>query len=102
MTKMEYAKAVASQIENAEVKEVEKTNGIIVTGIVVMGNGVSPCAYIDYDYENGISVEDCVERLKAIFENDAPNFDIIWIDDYSQARSHLTARLYNAKTNAEV
>lgn len=102
MTKMEYAKTIAELI-NGEVKEVEKENGIVYTGVTKKGvTNVSPIIYIDNLYENGVDVLDASKKVKEKIEQSNVSFDIDFINDYEKAKPRLQARLYNNKTNVEV
>lgn len=102
MNKMEYANAIAEKIESAVVREIEKANGIRVLGVTVTNRNVSPCVYIDDAYDAGISVDDMVAKINDLLSGDMPQFDVIWITDYSEVAPKLVARLYNAKTKADV
>lgn len=104
MTKMEYAKAVAERV-NGEVKEVEKANGVRLTGITkrIKDESVVPNIYIDEAYEMGKSVEEMAEEVQKIFDMEAP--EIPNVNDvliYEKAKPMLRARLYNSSTKAEV
>lgn len=110
MTKFEYAKAIAA-IVDGEVKEVDKANGIVKTGILkrVEGN-IAPTIYIDDMYDDGISIEEAVAHVNKAFEsNDVQGFmtnnkneSLDWVNDFDKVKSKLRARLYNKKTKAEV
>lgn len=104
MTKREYAEEIANII-GGEVTEVEKANGIIMTGILKRfeGSNISPTVYIDADYAEGKSIDEAAQRVSDIIEaNKQANFDVNMLTDYSKAKPLLKARLYNKKTTAEV
>ena len=102
MTKMEYAKTIAELI-NGEVKEVEKENGIIYTGVTKKSvTNISPIIYIDNLYENGVDVLDASKKVEEKIKQSNVSFDIDFINDYEKAKPRLQARLYNNKTNVEV
>lgn len=103
MTKSNYAKAIATMV-NGEVKDVEKANGVIYTGIMVeTGSNVRPCIYIDKMFDDGLTVEEAAEQVKRIA--DANKADDLKIDDlmkWENVKPMLRARLYNEKTSADV
>ena len=103
MTKKEYANQVA-QIINGEVKEVEKTNGAKMTGILIdTGSNVRPCIYVDGMMEDGLTVEEAAERVQEIAQKNAKSD--LQIDDlmkWENVKPLLRARLYNQATNADV
>lgn len=104
MTKREYAQAIAKEIGNAEVKEVEKANGVIKTGIMCSApNGVNPVIYIDGMYKDGKSVEEATREVKSIMENAmGMEININALENYDTAKGILEARLYNKSTKADV
>ena len=104
MTKREYAEMVAREIEGAEVHEVPKANGIIMTGIMIKkeDSNCAPNVYVDSMYEREMPVEDAAEEVKRISDNNQINVDINQITDWSFAKERLSARLYNEATQAEV
>lgn len=102
---MNIANKVAQVIGNAEVKAVEKANGVILTGIVVHvdGSNVCPTIYIDEMVEDGLTVEEIAEKVKKVSEESAlPSADVDMITKWAFAKDHLRARLYNKATSAEV
>lgn len=102
MNKREYAEAIAREINGAEVREVEKANGVVFTGISITVGNVSPTAYIDYFYDNNVPVSDATEKIKSAFNDSQKQIDVSWICDYEKVKPRLQARLYNQKTKAEV
>lgn len=104
MTKREYAEKIA-EIIGAEVREVEKNNGVIRTGLtkITEGSNIAPTIYIEKFYEEGKSVEEAAEMIETIIENDnVNNFNVDGIIDWESVKDKLSARLLNKATNAEV
>lgn len=103
MTKRQYAQEIAN-IVNGEVTNVDKANGIRLTGIMVKGeSNVAPTVYIDEMYKRGVSVEEAAQEVKyAIESHQIPEMDMSFIYDFSQIEGRLRARLYNKATKAEV
>ena len=104
MTKFQFAQEVA-QATNSKVKEVEKANGVKLTGIEIPTGSTNAAAvvYIDSMYEEGLTVEEAAEKVNAIKEREAShqiNIDII--NDFEQVKPLLRARLYNQTTSADV
>lgn len=104
MTKREYANKVA-ELVNGVVKEVEKANGVFLTGIIQKGEDFSASVYIDTLYDNFVPVEKAAEQVREVWATAMPEeYREIskWIKDWSQAKLRLEARLYNAKTSADI
>lgn len=106
MDKREYAEAIAKEI-GGEVREVEKTNGVIQTGIEVKikGKNVAPTIYIDRMYEQDVCLAEAIESIKKqIAEEIAniPEVDTDFIYNYEEVKPKLRARLLNKKTSADV
>lgn len=99
MNKREYAEQVA-RLVNGEVKETEKPNGIVLTGVIRKDGEISPVFYVEQFIEEGKEPEemaDFVMNYKADF-----SFDVNTITDYTDVKPMLRARLYNESTVAEV
>lgn len=104
-TKFEYATEVAQMVGNAEVKEVEKANGVKFTGIVVHQGTICPTIYVDDMYKRGMSVEDAAREVQRIAEdkNAEGIFDSDKFLDYQGfVKDRLRIRLFNKATKAEV
>ena len=104
MTKREYAEAIATIID-AEVREVEKNNGVIFTGLTktIKGANIAPTIYIEEFYENDKSIEEAAKMIETIIENNnVNNFDAEGLMDWETVKDQLSARLLNKATNAEV
>lgn len=104
ITKREYAQTIANLI-GGEVNEVEKTNGIKLTGVLKReeGSNCAPTVYIDTFYDDGVSVDDAVRKVRELLEqNSGKNVDLTTFTDWEKVKPQLRARLYNEKTNSEV
>lgn len=104
MTKREYAQEIAKRI-GGEVKEVDKANGVVYTGIYMpKPNGsISPTVYIDKMYENDVTINDAIEEVKSMMaKNNGVAFDVESLKDFEKVKPLLRARLYNRATKADV
>ena len=102
MTKQLFAERVAREL-NGTVKTTEKANGIVLTGVVVGDGSVKAVYYIDDYYDRGDNINDTVECIKRdASERDVPTLNIDSIVIFEDIKDKIRARLYNAKTNAEV
>ena len=106
MTKREYAEAIAKEINGAEVKEIEKANGVVRIGITVSlesGNGIAPVVYIDNAYEDGKEIEEVVDMVNAMISaNGNVNIDMDMLTEFENVKDKIRARLYSNETKAEV
>ena len=97
MTKREFAEEIATKV-NGKVNEVEKANGIRLTGICVGEGDVRPTIYIDTMY-----VDEAVAEINKIADEQAlPEIDVNSVTDYENVKDKIVLRLYNGKTNTEV
>lgn len=101
MNKQEFAQAIATKV-NGEVKEMEKANGVILTGILTGAGSVRPTIYIDDMYADGMSVDEAAEKITEIANRETPNIDVDNLADWESMRPLLRARLYNKATRAEI
>ena len=105
MTKREYADAVAT-IVNGETRDIEKTNGVKLIGIMPKGDmRIKPTVYIDEMYNDNLSVDEAAKRVEEMFvqhANAGQDFNPDDVTDFDKMRPLLRARLYNEKTAAEV
>lgn len=82
------AVAVALEDKIVEVKEFEKANGVIYTGIVIRSaeSNIAPTIYINEDF----SVEHNVKSiLQAYEESGRPKFDVGFMREYEKVKEHL-------------
>lgn len=108
----DYTNAVANGLREmgyeVEVKDIDKANGIVRTGIVVRrpGDNVGATIYVNDMYEDGVSVEDALKMVKEIVDkslNVKPFSNVIDdIKNYDKIKGKLTVRLYNESTKVEV
>lgn len=103
MTKREYAEVIAKKVAG-EVKEVEKTNGVIMTGIMITNDtNITPTFYIDEMYEKDVPANEAAGLIMEQIENgERPQFDISAISSWDSAKEMLRIRLYNKKTTAPI
>jgi hypothetical protein len=108
-----YANAIAKELEamgyETEVKDIDKANGIVLTGVVVKkpGDIVGVTVYVKDMFDKGFSVEEAAEKAKELFENSIEAGkeygDVVeLLKNYENVKDKLTVRLYNEKTVAEV
>ena len=106
MEKRVYAEEIAMRIEGATVAEVDKANGIILTGIAVpIAENVKANVYIDSMYDIDMTIDEAVAEINHIVEerkkhNPVP--DMSCFSNFDKMKGHLKARLYNKATVAEV
>lgn len=100
MTKIEYAKQVAEQIERttvytAEAKEAVKNNGILLTGVQINdGTGISPLCYIDQAFDKGMTIEEAaMEIIEFINNAPTPAYDTEVIKSFETAKGLIQPRL---------
>ena len=102
MTKREFAEEIATKV-NGKVNEVEKTNGIRLTGVCVGEGDIRPTIYIDTMYDNGMSVDKAVAEINKIVDKQTlPEVDVKGFTDYENVKDKIVLRLYNGTTNTEV
>lgn len=100
MNKTEYAMEIAKRV-NGEIREVEKLNGIKLTGITIKGDtNVTPTIYIDKFYEDEMNLDEATELVLKIYENKkVENMDLSCITDFEKAKEHLRIRMLNGCNN---
>lgn len=102
MTKREFAEEIATKA-NGKINEVEKANGIRLTGICVGEGDIRPTIYIDAMYDKGMSVDEAVAEINKIANEQAlPEVDIKGVTNYENVKDKIVLRMYNEKTNTEV
>lgn len=105
MDKKEYAQKIA-ELVNGEVQEVNKNNGVVLTGIAVRkGNEkIYPTVYIDKMYEEELDVEEASAKVLMIAEQQKieEGYDLSWMNDFEEVKPRLRALLLNRKSNVEV
>ena len=103
MMKSQFAQAVAQKV-NGEVREVEKANGIILTGISVKSGSIAPTVYIDDFYEDELNIDETAEKVREMLASAMDNLPVgvEALTDWERVKPLLRARLYNERTNADV
>lgn len=94
MTKLEYAEKIAKEV-NGEAKEVEKNNGVILTGIEVnTGSSMRPMIYIDDMYDQKLEVPEAVKQVRLIVKKCAKDdLDLSFLEVWDDVKPRLKARL---------
>lgn len=105
MSLKQYAEAIAVEV-NGIVKQIEKANGIVYTGIEILnGNYINPVIYVDAYYDHRMPVADAISEINKILKsNNTSEFKgvIDKISDFNKIKNKLTLRLYNQKTKADL
>jgi len=104
LSKKDFAQKVA-EIVGGEVREVEKANGVILTGITVPtgSSNVSATIYVRKMIEDGLTPEEAAEQVKMVMEREQETqINVDFMKDFEQVKPLLRARLYNEKTNADI
>ena len=102
---MDFAQEISAQIEGSEVQEVEKANGVKLTGIVFPTGAanVKAIIYADDLMKEGLTVEEAAEKIRKVQELEATNkINIDFINDFEAVKPRLRARLFNERTSAAV
>lgn len=100
MTKMEYAQAIANAV-GGKVKEVNK-NGVIMTAVTKVTEGIAPVLYVEKGYENGVEVEEMVETFNQALVNASQNNAeriVNVINNWESAKEIITTKLVNKSRN---
>jgi hypothetical protein len=104
MTIKEYAQVIANNL-NATVRECEKANGVVYTGVTLVGETISPVVYVNSYFENKVPIDTATELVRTAIKlnkKDKPAF-IEKLSDYEDfVKDRLQIRLYNESTNADV
>ena len=101
----DFAQAISAQIEGSEVQEVEKANGVILTGILFPTGAanVKATVYAENFMKKGLTVEEAADEIRKIQKTEATKkIDIDFISDFEAVKPRLRARLYNQATRADV
>lgn len=97
MTIEEYAQEIATQISGTYT-EVVKNNNIVLHGVSKHTMvDVCPQVYVDNYYNDGLTVDEAIEKVNDIIDNaTVPDFDIATFTDWNQAKKHLYVKAVNA------
>lgn len=105
MSLIQYAEAIAVDV-NGIVKQIEKANGIVYTGIEILNdNDIRPVVYVDAYYDHRMPVEDAISEINKILKsNNTSEFKgvVDEISDFNKIKDKINLRLYNQKTKADL
>ena len=102
MTKREFAEEVA-KIVGGQVTNVEKANGIVLTGVIVGDGAIRPTVYLDQMYDEGRDIEECAVIVRELAERSNITIpDLSRIYDFDSIKGDLRMRMYNKATHAEI
>ena len=104
------AEALAERLEDVKpvLKEVQKNNGLVLTGISFEGNGsISPTIYLDNyleAYENGdIAIEKIVDKIIEVYEGGKDvNFAVDNFLNWEKAKSRICYKVVGKEANEEL
>lgn len=89
------------------IEKVTKNNGVILTGLIVMKNNISPTIYLDdfyTDYIKGASFDSILLRINSIYASNADvyKFKIPNIKCYDEVVNKLFIKVINRERNIEL
>lgn len=94
---------------SVEIREVEKNNGRILSGILIQKNGsnVAPNIYLESFYEKmedlDLDIEDILEEIaKVRVGSEVGSIDVESITDFENVRDFIYPRLINAEANKDM
>lgn len=92
--------------KNVMLQEVEKNNGVILEGVVIMGkeDKIAPTIYLrDFyeEHENGIGLEEIARRILKLEKDEKQevDFSVENFENYELARTRIYYKLINYKMN---
>ena len=100
-----FAQLISNEIEGSKVQEIEKANGIKLTGIVFPTGkeNIKATVYVDDLFKDGARPSDVVKHIKEVQAREAGNnINVDFITDFEAVKPRLRARLYNQTTSADV
>lgn len=102
-------KAMYSDGYTVRVQEVQKNNGMVLSGLTIqkVGVNIAPTIYLDSFYEeyrNGRTLESIVNAISATYEQHKveKSFDVERISDYDAVKDRICFKLINAEKNKEL
>lgn len=109
----EHVKEKVSQTMGEEyvvhLNEIVKNNGLELTGIVIMKNGMNaaPTIYLNEfyeEYQDGKDFSDIVENIISIYydNNDKLEMDFSFFEDFEKVRPKIMYKLLNYETNQKM
>ena len=91
-----------------EIQKVNKTNGIVLTGITIADEttNIAPTIYLDEPYrlyETGTSFGEILEKMIVLYRENRPDesFDIEFFSEYEKVKTKLAVKLLNYDMNRE-
>ena len=101
--------AMYSEGYTVRVQEVQKNNGMVLSGLTIqkVGVNIAPTIYLDSYYENykeGRTLESIVNAVSAVYEQHKveTDFDVERISDYDAVKDRICFKLINAEKNKEL
>lgn len=106
MKKTEFATKVAQEITEqynvkATVNEVQKNNGLLLTGITVGNGNICPTIYIDSHFERDCSVAYTVKDVYNTYLSNAIDKDFNFDELRINGLNHIVAKLVNYDSNKD-
>lgn len=112
----EFAQKVRRAVEKelggayrAEVKEVQKNNGVLLHGLLILPpeRNVVPTIYLETfyaAYEDGVTFRDVLDRILDIFREETPgeNIDMNFFTSFEKVRDRICYRLIGRRGNEEL
>lgn len=116
MTINEFAGKVCGAVERelggnckVEVREVRKNNGVLLHGLVILGQNrnVAPTIYLESfleSYEEGMAFAEVVRGLLGVYRKEAPkaSIDMEFFRSYDKVKDRICYRLINRQGNQEL
>ena len=97
-------KEFADTTVSVYIQEVRKTNDLLLHGLTVRKDSISPTVYLEtpyQEYQNGTSLEDILTDLAHVIVKNTGNCpaDISGINDFKKIKNMIRIKLVNAETN---
>lgn len=113
MNKQEFCEEITKVIinkmpseYNVSMRDIEKNNGIVLTGLIINDGktNISPTIYLDYyfdQYAAGHSIDSLVDEIIEKYNRFSmeDNFDISVFTDFEQAKNKLVMKVVNHDSN---
>lgn len=91
------------------VQDVQKNNGLVLTGITILkkGGNIAPTIYLNQafeQYQEGRTMESICREFIRVYEEHKvqTDFDVSYVTDFSKVQSRICYKLVNAKKNEEL
>lgn len=116
ISKQQFATSLKTELQkrnpnwNTKVEDVSKTNGVVLTTLVIVSNNnnILPRIYLEAFYEAyqaGYSLETIMGEIERLYEEcnlDGTYFDIQQFFDFEEIRTRLCLKVLNAEKNMEL